>query len=422
MSFIQSYTQVKKQRRWGIHMERIETAVAKVQMLGGFHLTINGVTISDRSNQAKKPWSILQYLITFHKREISSNELIDLIWSTKESANPGGALKTLMFRSRKLLEPLGLPTHHLIIQKNGTYAWNPDIQLMIDTDEFEDLCQRSKNPDITSEQRLELLLQALELYKGDFLPKSSWEAWALPISTFYHSMYLQAAHTAIDLLLEHTDWTRIIGLCQRALAVEPFDEDFHYCLIYALFNNKQQNQALEHYQYMTNLFYNEFAITPSQRLKDLYKLIRNKEHGVTTDLSIIQESMKEAQHSQGAYFCEFSVFRDIFQLEQRSIERTGDSVFLCLLTLQDEHGDLPKLSVMTRAMNHLQTSIFSSLRRGDAYTRYSVSQYMIMLPTASYENGAMVMDRIVRSFKKAYTRKDLVVNYSLQPIVPDMES
>lgn len=399
-------------------MDNKESITATVQMLGGFHLTINGTTISDRSNQAKKPWSVLEYLITFHNREVSSSELIDLIWSSAESANPGGALKTLIFRSRKLLEPFGLPTHQLLIQKSGTYAWNPAVKLDIDTDQFEELCSRSKDPGLPDKQRLGLLMEALDLYKGDFLPKSSWEAWAIPISTYYHSTYLQAAHTAIGLLFEQADWTRIIGLCKQALAVEPFDEDFHYYLIYALYNNKEQNQALEHYQYMTNLFYNEFAITPSQRLKDLYKLIRNREHGITTDLSIIQESMQEEKENGGAYFCEFSVFRDIYQLEQRSIDRTGDSVFLCLLTLQDGQGDIPKLSVMTRAMNHLQGSIHTSLRRGDAYTRYSVSQYMIMLPTASYENGEMVIARIVRNFKKIYTRKDLVVSYALQPVRP----
>lgn len=403
-------------------MDNIENITAAVQMFGGFHMTINDITISDSSSQAKKPWSILEYLITFHNREIASSELIDLIWSARESSNPGGALKTLVFRSRKLLEPFGVPTHQLIIQKSGSYAWNPEVQLIVDTDRFEDLCRRSKDSDLSDDQRLELLMEAIDLYKGDFLPKSSWEAWALPISTFYHSMYLQAAHTAIDLLLSEADWTRIIGLCQRALTIEPFDEDFHYFLIYSLYNNQEQNQALEHYHHMTNLFYNEFAITPSLRLKDLYKMIRNKEHGITTDLSTIQESMRETKPGGGAYYCEFSVFRDIYQLEQRSIERTGDSVFLCLLTLQDEHGDLPKLSVMTRGMNHLQAAVQSSLRRGDAYTRYSVSQYMIMLPTASYENGERVIARILRNFKKLYTRKDLTVIYSLQPVAPDEES
>ena len=178
-------------------------------------------------------------------------------------------------------------------------------------------------------------------------------------------------------------------------------------------------QALEHYQRTTDMFYNEFAITPSERLKALYKLIRDKKHGITTDLSIIPESMQEENQSQGAFFCEYSVFRDLYQLEKRSIERTGDSIFLCLLTICEEDGELPKSFIMNRAMTHLATAIASSLRQGDAYTRYSVSQYMIMLPTASYENGEMVLLRIIRNFRKLYIRKELVVNYSLQAISPD---
>lgn len=112
------------------------------------------------------------------------------------------------------------------------------------------------------------------------------------------------------------------------------------------------------------------------------------------------------------------MFCDLYQLERRSIERTGDSVFLCLLTVCEEDGELPKSFIMTRAMTNLGNAIASSLRQGDAYTRYSVSQYMIMLPTASYENGEMVLQRIIRNFKKLYIRKKLVVKYSLQAIIP----
>lgn len=397
----------------------MDTIHAQVQMLGGFRMTINGASITDQANQSKKPWSILEYLITFRNREVSSNELIDLIWADSQSSNPSGALKTLIFRTRKLLEPFHLPTHNLIIQKRGAYAWNPQVELTVDTDQFEDLFKKSNNPNISEPEQLELLLAALELYRGDFLPKSNWETWVIPISTFYHSQFIQAAHRAIELLAAREDWTHIIKLCRKAIKIEPYDDDFHYYLIFSLYNKGEQMQALEHYQRTTDMFYNEFAITPSERLKDLYKLIRDKKHGITTDLSIIQESMQEENQSQGAFFCEYSVFRDLYQLEKRSIERTGDSIFLCLLTICEEDGELPKSFIMNRAMTHLATAIASSLRQGDAYTRYSVSQYMIMLPTASYENGEMVLQRIIRNFRKLYIRKELVVNYSLQAISPD---
>ena len=158
-------------------------------------------------------------------------------------------------------------------------------------------------------------------------------------------------------------------------------------------------------------FYNEFAITPSERMTDLYKLIQDQEHGVNTDLSLIQKSMQEDQALLGAYFCEFTVFRDIYQLERRAIARTGDSIFLGLLTLSEEGGGLPKSSILARAMGHLGNAAASSLRHGDVYTRYSVSQYMLLLPSASYENGEMVMQRIIRNYKKAYLRKDIIVHY-----------
>lgn len=396
----------------------MNTPIVNVQMLGGFTITLDGNTIDDQFHQSKKPWNILEYLITFRNRDIPVNELIDLIWSEKRSSNPAGALKTLVFRSRKLLEPLGYPVQNLLIQKRGTYSWNPALTTIVDTDKFENLCNKAADTE-DPKKKLDLLLEALAIYKGDFLPKSAWESWVIPISTYYHSRYCNSVNTAIELLTSLEQWDKIIELCQKAIAIEPYDENFHYALIYSLYNNNLQNQALEHYKQATDLFYNEFAITPSDRLKSLYKVISDKEHGISADLSLIQESMQEDFPDKGAFCCEFSVFREVYQLERRAIERTGDSIFLCLLTICDENGALPKTSIMTRAMNDMEQAIRLSLRRGDAFTRYSVSQYMILLPTVSFENGDQVMKRIIRNFKKGYTRKQLIVEYSLQAILPE---
>ncbi len=89
-------------------MKNQETIIY-VNMLGGFSVTIGDKIIVDQNNQAKKPWSLLEYLITFRGRDIPVDELIDLFWKDEASNNPAGALKTLMFRVRKLLEPLGFP-------------------------------------------------------------------------------------------------------------------------------------------------------------------------------------------------------------------------------------------------------------------------------------------------------------------------
>ena len=51
-----------------------------VRTLGGFSITVDGKEINDNSNQSKKPWSLLEYLVVFQKKDISVNELIETIW------------------------------------------------------------------------------------------------------------------------------------------------------------------------------------------------------------------------------------------------------------------------------------------------------------------------------------------------------
>lgn len=392
--------------------------IISVNMLGGFSISIGDNEIVDQNNQAKKPWSLLEYLITFRGRDIPVEELIDLFWKDEASNNPAGALKTLMFRVRKLLEPLGYPTQELIFQNRKTYGWTKKFKTVCDTDRFEALCLQSEAPGLSEDDRLDLCLQAFNLYKGNFLPKSEWESWVIPIHTYYHTLYQKLIGRILLMLEERKDYPTIIDVCQQTIAIDPYGEDAHYYLIIALYQSGNQLMALEHYQHVNDMFYNEFAITPSIRFKELYKLISDKKHGITMDLSIIQEILREEGTTKGAFCCEPSVFRDIYQLETRAIERTGDSIFLCLLTISNLKGELLKPVIQTRAMDELGESIRSSLRRGDIFSRYSVSQYLMLLPTATYENGEMILKRIIQNFKKAYSRKDLSITYSLQSIMP----
>lgn len=400
-------------------MKNKDDTIIYVNMLGEFSVTIGNISIVDQNNQSKKPWSLLEYLITFRERDISVEELIDLFWKDETSSNPAGALKTLMFRVRKLLEPLGYPPQELAIQNRKAYGWTKTITTIVDTDHFEELCIRSESTDISDDEQLTLCLEAAAVYKGNFLAKSEYESWVVPIHTYYHSLYQKLISRLLILLDQRKDYPTMIDVCQQAIAIDQYEEDAHYYLIYALYQSGNQYMAMEHYQHVNDMFYNEFAITPSLRFKDLYKLISDKKHGITMDLGTIQEILMDGAKDKGAFCCEPSVFRDVYQLETRAIERTGDSIFLCLITISNLKGELLKPSVQTRAMDELDESIRSSLRRGDIYCRYSVSQYLMLLPTATYENGEMVLKRIIQNFKKAYSRKDLSITYSLQSIIPN---
>lgn len=108
-----------------------------------------------------------------------------------------------------------------------------------------------------------------------------------------------------------------------------------------------------------------------------------------------------AVHSfeSGAFFCTIPGFRDVYRSVRRGMERSGQSVFLLVCTLTDNHGhpleSSKKLDEMSEGLFY---AIKSSLRRGDSFTKYNSSQYLAMLMGTNEENCQIVIDRIMRSY------------------------
>ena len=210
-----------------------------------------------------------------------------------------------------------------------------------------------------------------------------------------------------------------VDLCRRAADIDPYDEHFYYHLIYASFLEGRQEEALKLYNETTEMFYRDKLITPSESFKELYRVISSRERPALAQLDQIQRELGEANSGQdGAYLCEYAVFKRLFQIEQRGVERSGDSIYLCLLTVSDRQGRMLRPEIQSRAMERLKQSVKCSLRSSDAFSRYSVSQYIILLPTTTYENGERVVRRILGNFNRNYVRKDVAINYSLSPILP----
>jgi hypothetical protein len=137
---------------------------------------------------------------------------------------------------------------------------------------------------------------------------------------------------------------------------------------------------------------------------------------VATDLSTVAEVLNEGIEERGAFFCELEVFKDIYKIEIKSKPRTGESVFLSLMTLTTSGGELPSVKLLNTYMDKLFNNIKKSLRENDVFAQYSVSQYVLMLPLTTYENGEKALARVEKAFRKQYPYCPLSVLYSLQPI------
>ncbi len=389
----------------------------QIHMLGEFTISYHGRTISDQTNRSKKVWTLLEYLVAFHNKEISQFTLIDLLWPDEGNEDPVNSLKTLLHRTRRLLDDLQYNDHKLLLHRRDTYAWNNTIPYEIDVEVFEELCGQVTNLSLSKEERLHLCSKAFSLYKGEFLPKSTHESWALSLATHYQSVYTKLIYEYVELLMEDQQYDEIIGICSTASAFDPYDEQLHFLLINALHLAGRQKQALHKYENVMSLFYDKFGITPSQNLTDLYQTIVKKENATETDLSIIQRELKENESPHTAYQCDYSVFQNLYRIEARSASRSGLSIYLCLITIEAvSRRDTSEL--IGKAMIRMSDTIASSLRSGDVFARYSINQYIVMLPSTSYENCTMIGERILKRFDAERPRLGVTVSYSLRNLEP----
>lgn len=400
-------------------MGSMEKNKIQVKMLGEFSIS-NGAgsaAISDENNRSKKVLMLLEYLITFRAREISQNELIELLWSEEDSDESVNTLKTLLHRTRSALDDVsGGKGKNVIICRRGTYAWNNAYETTVDAEDFEKHCHLASASE--GKEKLGHLLDAISLYKGDFLPKTATELWAVPIATYYHNLYLGVVHEAIDILNAEAQFDAIIEICQQAVAIDPFDEKLHLAMIQTLMANGMQMRAVNHYTKVTELYFNKFGINPSPELTALYKEIVKTSNNTEMNLNIIRDELREKSNEPGAFFCEYEFFKDIYRIQARTAVRSGIVVQIALLTVIDSAGHKLNQKQMTTAMNRLYDVIAVSLRNSDIYCRFSVSQYLIMLPSANLEDSEMVLHRISSNFRKEYPHMKVLLHYTSLPMEP----
>lgn len=381
----------------------------EITMFGEFSITYGENTISEHSKRSKKLWLLLQYLVVHHTRSVSQSELIDILSREDEGVNPTSALKTQVHRLRDILNELKYPDP-IIICANGAYSINPEIELKIDSETFENTFKAAGNIDGGSE-KLRLILEAVNLYTGEFLAKSAYESWVVPLNTYYRSVYSKAVRMAIDLLAASGKLHDIIAICSKATALNPYDEFVHYSHIKALAELGEQESAKKQYEIVTDLMMNKFGINPSKELMELYDSTIKTKKSVQSDIDVVIGDLMEQRPVAGAFFCEYQIFKHLYQLEIRDSQRTGISINICLLTVSGANGETPSQNSMTKAMQRLQDCISHSLRGSDIFSRYSVSQFVIMLSNTNEQTGELIMKRIEKAFRRENTNKDIELHY-----------
>lgn len=388
-----------------------------VRMLGEFTLSTATRQLSDTDNRSRKVWTLLAYMIYHRHRVITQEELLSLLWEDDaDSINPAGALKTIFHRARTTLDRLWPRAgHELILRRNGGYTWNNEAPITVDIEGFEQLCQMPQPPD---EGQLQYFLDTITVYQGDFLGRMSSDSWAIPIAVYYHNRYVQLLLNVLPTLMSCGRKDDVISLCQAATKVEPYHEQICIYLMRALLDLGEHKKVLNIYKDFSDLLFSNFGVLPSDELRALYFEAANTISTHALPIDLVCEQLKETNPLDGAMICDYDFFRILCRSVARSMSRNGITAHIALFSIVDKSGgDMPK-NLLQRSMENLEFQIRTNLRRGDAATRCSMSQYILMLPQANYENSCKVCERVIRAFYRKYPHSHADIQYTVHPLDP----
>ena len=389
-----------------------------IQMLGEFSLSTQTQKISDRDNRSRKLWLLLAFLIHNRCRTISHEELTDLLWDGADRSNSGGALKTTFHRVRSSLNSLWPSAgHDLILRGEGGYRWNSDAPVTLDIDDFERLCSAQADGEAA---QLQIYLQALSLYRGDFLAKMSDDPWVAPICAHYHALYLQVLGKTLPLLMERGRSGEAADLCRAASAVAPHDASIHRYWMQALLEMGDAEGAADVYQAFSDRFLSVFGVIPPEDLRALYREATRSASPYAVNIETVVEQLREPADLPGALMCEYDFFIVLCRSVARSMSRTGIATHIALFSVCAEGGGPLSKRSLPGVMEKLDEEIRTSLRRGDAASRCSSTQYILMLPQANYENSCMVCSRIIKNFTRKYPHSPARFQYTVYPLSPHL--
>ena len=216
-----------------------------IRMFGKFQIENENGMLNKENMRSEMLTRLLAYMVSHREKDMTAQELIDVLWPDDQSDNPSGALKNLMYRLRKLMNRTWGEDGRYIITGRGAYQLNPELVVHVDIEEFEECCRQVFNSEDPAVQQ-ENGKKAVELYQGMFLSELSSEYWVISIATYYHSIYLTMVKKLAALLEKEKQFTDVEEICAKAIQIEPLDEEIHCFLLRAMIADNKQKLASDH--------------------------------------------------------------------------------------------------------------------------------------------------------------------------------
>ncbi len=224
-----------------------------------------------------KGLALLCYCAAQWEREFSRSALAELLWEDPRAGLDGLGMTLMRLRREMPVWPLRVTRR--------TVGWDPRSDIFIDVRRFKELVAGSA-PRPPSDEALD---EASRLWRGPFLEgfdpaeNEELENWLVEQRTYWEQRILRVLSDLVARREARSDWPNLIGIAQRAIALDPLREDFHRALIQAHYRMGDRASALSRFQACRAILRTELGIEPHPSTLLLEGLITGEEPKIVSD-------------------------------------------------------------------------------------------------------------------------------------------
>lgn len=375
----------------------------QIKLFGGLSISYDDQNIAIGKNKTSKYIQLLEIVWLSGNKGVSKDSLVNILYDREEQSNLNNSFNNLIYQMHKQLKNSGLPDYEYIVNKNGFFFVDENVEVESDVDSFIRNVEEARK---TKDTATEILLykNAFELYTAELLPELSTQEWVIVKSVQLQKMYSECVVALGCYYEKRKDYEAMLRVYKKAAELYP-DDEWQIGEINALIGVNNYKEAYRIYNETVRYYTDELGITPSSDLIECYDKMSRQITNMPSKILQIRDDIIERRESlekddSGAYDCSYPSFIDAYHILSRNMERSGQSVYMMLLTIVDYEGKkIANQSKLDAKSKLLQEAISITLRQGDTYCKYSSSQFLLLLVGTSKESCKIVYRRVLNKYK-----------------------
>jgi DNA-binding SARP family transcriptional activator len=251
-----------------------------LSLLGPMHVTLDDQPVTGLAYD--KVRALLAYLAV-EARPHRRDTLAALFWPDQETVNARRSLRVALATLRRAISDQTAQPPFLLVTRE-MMQFNPASDSTLDVITFANLLQEpeqhSHPGSAICASCVVQLRRAVALYRGDFLQQVvvrdsvAFDEW---VTLTRERLHAQTIDALVQLARYHEACAEDKQARQYAwqtLALEPWDEAAHRCLMRILVRTGQRTAALAQYERCCRILGDELGVAPSEETNVLYRHIR----------------------------------------------------------------------------------------------------------------------------------------------------